>query len=85
VAEFGGKVAYPGEAHWTVAANNAGVPAHVLTARLQRSASRGHEVSQNKALSAMRSGSEGMLSRMGNGECGAEGEIANLGDWNQQK
>ena len=50
VAEFEGKVADSGEGRETVAANNAGVPAHVLTGPLS---SRGHDVSRNKVLSTV--------------------------------
>ncbi|HYI95571.1 MAG TPA: decarboxylating 6-phosphogluconate dehydrogenase [Bryobacteraceae bacterium] len=55
---FGGTVADSGEGRWTVAAaNEVGVPAHVLTAALfERFASRGHDMFQNKVLSAMRFG-----------------------------
>ena len=47
-----------GEGRWTVqAANDEGVPAHVLTAALfERFASRDHDDFQNKVLSAMRFG-----------------------------
>src|SRR5437588_3067390 len=47
---FGGKVADSGEGRWTVAAaNDVGVPAHVLTASLfERFASRGLDLFQNK-------------------------------------
>jgi 6-phosphogluconate dehydrogenase len=55
---FGGKVSDSGEGRWTVAAaNDLGVPAHVLTAALfERFASRGLDLFQNKVLSAMRFG-----------------------------
>ena len=55
---FAGRVADSGEGRWTVqAANEAGVPAHVLTAALfERFASRGLDLFQNKVLSAMRKG-----------------------------
>jgi len=55
---FGGKVADSGEGRWTVqAANDVGVPAHVLTAALfERFASRGLDRFQNQVLSAMRKG-----------------------------
>jgi 6-phosphogluconate dehydrogenase len=55
---FGGKVADSGEGRWTVAAaQDEGVPAHVLTAALfERFASRGEAEFQNKVLSAMRFG-----------------------------
>jgi 6-phosphogluconate dehydrogenase len=53
---FGGRVADSGEGRWTIAAaNEAGVPAHVLTAALfERFASRGEADFQNRVLSAMR-------------------------------
>jgi 6-phosphogluconate dehydrogenase len=56
--KFGGTVADSGEGRWTVqAANDAGVPAHVLTAALfERFASRGHDLFANQVLSAMRFG-----------------------------
>jgi 6-phosphogluconate dehydrogenase len=56
--KFGGTVSDSGEGRWTVqAANDVGVPAHVLTAALfERFASRGHDEFQNKVLSAMRYG-----------------------------
>ncbi len=56
--KFGGKVADSGEGRWTVqAANDVGVPAHVLTASLfERFSSRGLDLFQNKVLSAMRFG-----------------------------
>ncbi|MFT3837524.1 MAG: decarboxylating 6-phosphogluconate dehydrogenase [Myxococcaceae bacterium] len=56
--KFGGKVSDSGEGRWTVAAaNDLGVPAHVLTASLfERFASRGLDDYQNKVLSAMRFG-----------------------------
>jgi 6-phosphogluconate dehydrogenase len=55
---FGGTVSDSGEGRWTVqAANEAGVPAHVLTAALfERFASRGQDRFQNQVLSAMRKG-----------------------------
>jgi 6-phosphogluconate dehydrogenase len=55
---FGGKVSDSGEGRWTVAAaNDLGVPAHVLTAALfERFASRNLDLFQNKVLSAMRFG-----------------------------
>jgi len=58
LTQFGGKVSDSGEGRWTVqAANDEGVPAHVLTASLfERFASRGHDEFQNKVLSAMRFG-----------------------------
>jgi 6-phosphogluconate dehydrogenase len=56
--KFGGKVADSGEGRWTVAAaNDIGVPAHVLTAALfERFASRRLDLFQNKVQSAMRFG-----------------------------
>src|SRR5690606_3099084 len=58
LAQFGGKVSDSGEGRWTVAAaNDLGVPAHVLTAALyERFASRGLDQFQNRVLSAMRFG-----------------------------
>jgi 6-phosphogluconate dehydrogenase len=55
---FGGRVADSGEGRWTVAAaNDVGVPAHVLTASLySRFASRGLDLFQNKVLAAVRKG-----------------------------
>jgi 6-phosphogluconate dehydrogenase len=55
---FAGKVADSGEGRWTLqAANDEGVPAHVLSAALfERFASRDHDLFQNKVLSAMRFG-----------------------------
>jgi 6-phosphogluconate dehydrogenase len=53
---FEGRVADSGEGRWTIAAaNDEGVPAHVLTAALfERFASRGEDDFQNRVLSAMR-------------------------------
>jgi 6-phosphogluconate dehydrogenase len=58
LSRFGGTVADSGEGRWTVqAANDLGVPAHVLTAALfERFASRGLDDFQNQILSAMRLG-----------------------------
>ena len=55
---FGGRVSDSGEGRWTLqAANDEGVPAHVLTAALfERFTSRDQDVFQNKVLSAMRFG-----------------------------
>ncbi len=55
---FEGRVSDSGEGRWTVAAaNDLGVPAHVLVAALfERFASRGQDAFQNKVLSAMRLG-----------------------------
>ena len=63
--KFGGKVADSGEGRWTVqAANDEGVPAHVLTAALfERFASRDLDLFQNKVLSAMRFGFGGHLEK----------------------
>jgi 6-phosphogluconate dehydrogenase len=62
---FGGKVSDSGEGRWTVAAaNDVGVPAHVLTAALfERFASRGQDLFQNKVLSAMRKGFGGHVEK----------------------
>ena len=62
---FGGKVADSGEGRWTIAAaNDVGVPAHVLTAALfERFASRGLDLFQNKIQSAMRFGFGGHLEK----------------------
>jgi 6-phosphogluconate dehydrogenase len=56
--KFAGKVSDSGEGRWTLqAANDEGVPAHVLSAALfERFASRDHDLFQNKVLSAMRFG-----------------------------
>jgi 6-phosphogluconate dehydrogenase len=63
--KFGGKVSDSGEGRWTVAAaNDVGVPAHVLTASLfERFASRGLDLFQNKVQSAMRFGFGGHLEK----------------------
>ena len=62
---FGGKVSDSGEGRWTVAAaNDVGVPAHVLTASLfERFGSRGNDLFQNKVLSAMRFGFGGHVEK----------------------
>ena len=62
---FAGQVSDSGEGRWTVeAANEAGVPAHVLTAALfERFASRGRGLFQNKVLSAMRKGFGGHVEK----------------------
>jgi 6-phosphogluconate dehydrogenase len=62
---FGGKVSDSGEGRWTIAAaNDEGVPAHVLTASLfERFASRGLDLFQNKVLSAMRFGFGGHVEK----------------------
>jgi 6-phosphogluconate dehydrogenase len=56
--KFAGTVSDSGEGRWTLqAANDEGVPAHVLAAALfERFASRGHDDFQNRVLSAMRFG-----------------------------
>jgi 6-phosphogluconate dehydrogenase len=56
--DFGGQVSDSGEGRWTVAAaNDLGVPAHVLTAALfERFSSRNLDQFQNQVLSAMRFG-----------------------------
>jgi 6-phosphogluconate dehydrogenase len=58
LAKFGGRVSDSGEGRWALqAANEEGVPAHVLAAALfERFASRDHDEFQNKVLSAMRLG-----------------------------
>jgi 6-phosphogluconate dehydrogenase len=63
--KFGGKVSDSGEGRWTIAAaNDEGVPAHVLTAALfERFASRDLDLFQNKVLSAMRFGFGGHLEK----------------------
>ncbi len=62
---FGGRVSDSGEGRWTVqAANDEGVPAHVLTAALfERFASRDLDLFQNKVLSAMRFGFGGHVEK----------------------
>jgi len=63
--KFGGKVADSGEGRWTIqAANDLGIPAHVLTASLfERFSSRGLDLFQNKVLSAMRFGFGGHVEK----------------------
>jgi 6-phosphogluconate dehydrogenase len=63
--KFGGRVSDSGEGRWTVAAaNDVGVPAHVLTASLfERFASRDQDLFQNKVLSAMRFGFGGHVEK----------------------
>jgi 6-phosphogluconate dehydrogenase len=63
--KFGGKVADSGEGRWTIAAaNDEGVPAHVLAASLfERFASRDLDLFQNKVLSAMRFGFGGHVEK----------------------
>ena len=65
LANFSGKVSDSGEGRWTVAAaNDEGVPAHVLTASLfERFASRGQDDFQNRVLSAMRFGFGGHVEK----------------------
>ncbi len=62
---FGGRVADSGEGRWTLqAANDEGVPAHVLAAALfERFASRNRDLFQNKVLSAMRLGFGGHIEK----------------------
>lgn len=62
---YGGKVSDSGEGRWTLAAaNDLGVPAHVLAAALfERFASRDLDLFQNKVLSAMRFGFGGHLEK----------------------
>ena len=58
LSNFAGRVSDSGEGRWTLqAANDEGVPAHVLSAALfERFASRGADDFQNRVLSAMRLG-----------------------------
>jgi 6-phosphogluconate dehydrogenase len=65
LTRFGGKVSDSGEGRWTLAAaNDLGVPAHVLAASLfERFASRDLDLFQNKVLSAMRFGFGGHLEK----------------------
>jgi 6-phosphogluconate dehydrogenase len=58
LSNFAGRVSDSGEGRWTLqAANDEGVPAHVLSAALfERFASRGGDDFQNRVLSAMRFG-----------------------------
>jgi 6-phosphogluconate dehydrogenase len=65
LARFGGRVSDSGEGRWTIqAANDEGVPAHVLTASLfERFASRDLDLFQNKVLSAMRFGFGGHVEK----------------------
>ena len=65
LAKFGGTVADSGEGRWTIqAANDEGVPAHVLTSSLfERFASRDLDLFQNKVLSAMRFGFGGHVEK----------------------
>ncbi len=63
--KFSGKVSDSGEGRWTIAAaNDEGVPAHVLAASLfERFGSRGLDDFQNRVLSAMRFGFGGHLEK----------------------
>jgi 6-phosphogluconate dehydrogenase len=65
LGNFSGRVSDSGEGRWTVAAaNDEGVPAHVLTASLfERFASRGQDDFQNRVLSAMRFGFGGHVEK----------------------
>jgi 6-phosphogluconate dehydrogenase len=65
LAKFAGRVSDSGEGRWTLAAaNDEGVPAHVLAAALfERFASRGEADFQNRVLSAMRFGFGGHLEK----------------------
>jgi 6-phosphogluconate dehydrogenase len=62
---FAGRVSDSGEGRWTIAAaNDEGVPAHVLTASLfERFDSRGEADFQNRVLSAMRFGFGGHVEK----------------------
>jgi 6-phosphogluconate dehydrogenase len=62
---FSGRVSDSGEGRWTIAAaNDEGVPAHVLAASLfERFASRGGDLFQNRVLSAMRFGFGGHVEK----------------------
>ena len=65
LAQFAGRVSDSGEGRWTLAAaNDEGVPAHILAAALfQRFSSRGEADFQNRVLSAMRFGFGGHLEK----------------------
>jgi 6-phosphogluconate dehydrogenase len=65
LGQFAGRVSDSGEGRWTLtAANDEGVPAHVLAASLfERFASRGEADFQNRVLSAMRFGFGGHLEK----------------------
>ena len=65
LSTFAGQVSDSGEGRWTLqAANDLGVPAHVLAAALfERFASRGGDDFQNRVLSAMRFGFGGHLEK----------------------
>jgi 6-phosphogluconate dehydrogenase len=62
---FSGRVSDSGEGRWTLsAANDEGVPAHVLAASLfERFASQGGDLFQNRVLSAMRFGFGGHVEK----------------------
>ena len=65
LSEFSGRVSDSGEGRWTIAAaNDVGVPAHVLAASLfERFASRNEDDFQNRVLSAMRLGFGGHVEK----------------------
>ncbi len=65
LTRFAGRVSDSGEGRWTLAAaNDEGVPAHVLAASLfERFASRGEADFQNRVLSAMRFGFGGHVEK----------------------
>jgi len=65
LADFTGHVSDSGEGRWALqAANDEGVPAHVLAAALfERFASRGEDEFQNRVLSAMRLGFGGHVEK----------------------
>jgi len=65
LSTYAGQVSDSGEGRWTLqAANDLGVPAHVLAAALfERFASRGGDDFQNRVLSAMRFGFGGHLEK----------------------
>jgi 6-phosphogluconate dehydrogenase len=65
LSAYQGNVSDSGEGRWTLqAANDVGVPAHVLAAALfERFASRGNDDFQNRVLSAMRHAFGGHLER----------------------
>jgi 6-phosphogluconate dehydrogenase len=67
LGRFGGRVSDSGEGRWTLqAANDVGVPAHVIAAALfERFDSRGRDEFQDKVLSAMRYGFGGHLEKKG--------------------
>ncbi len=73
LSKFAGRVSDSGEGRWTVAAaNDLGVPAHVLTAALfERFASRGQDRFQNQVLSAMRFGFGGHVEQ----PAGEQGQV----------